>query len=255
MVSTLQYDGSFDGLLSAVFHAYEYKLTEVVFLRNAQEVPSLFGAVEQVNSSPKNALRILSAVERLCGKKGVSVLLRTFLSEDSRREDLIYRFLKYLFQEKRNILGNYAHPVVMDLSKLVKSVGREKHRMEAFVRFRKLKDESFYAHIAPDYDVLPLIAPHFKKRYSAQKWILYDLKRSYGLFYDLKKVEHFNPPEKILPELRRPTELLHSEESEYESLWRDYFASTTILERKNTKLHVQHVPRRYWKYLTEKQNL
>ncbi|WP_317126561.1 DUF4130 domain-containing protein [Chryseobacterium nematophagum] len=25
-----------------------------------------------------------------------------------------------------------------------------------------------------------------------------------------------------------------------------------IIERKNLKLHIQHVPRRYWKYLTEK---
>ncbi|RZJ49641.1 MAG: DUF4130 domain-containing protein, partial [Chryseobacterium sp.] len=25
-----------------------------------------------------------------------------------------------------------------------------------------------------------------------------------------------------------------------------------IVERKNLKLHVQHVPKRYWKYLTEK---
>ncbi|RZK75384.1 MAG: DUF4130 domain-containing protein, partial [Pedobacter sp.] len=25
--------------------------------------------------------------------------------------------------------------------------------------------------------------------------------------------------------------------------------------RKNTKLHVRHVPKRYWKYLTEKQDV
>jgi hypothetical protein len=30
---------------------------------------------------------------------------------------------------------------------------------------------------------------------------------------------------------------------------------TNIKERKNDKLHVQHVPKRYWKYLTEKKML
>lgn len=32
-----------------------------------------------------------------------------------------------------------------------------------------------------------------------------------------------------------------------------HFKSTNITERKNTKLHVQHIPKRYWRYLTEKQ--
>ena len=32
----------------------------------------------------------------------------------------------------------------------------------------------------------------------------------------------------------------------------EYFKSTNIKSRKNMKLHLQHVPKRYWKYLTEK---
>ena len=39
----------------------------------------------------------------------------------------------------------------------------------------------------------------------------------------------------------------------YQKLWHSYFQSINIEARKNTKLHLQHVPRRYWKYLTEKQ--
>jgi len=41
-------------------------------------------------------------------------------------------------------------------------------------------------------------------------------------------------------------------EIEYQKLWSEYFDHTNIKERKNTKLHTQHVPKRYWKYLTEK---
>ncbi|RZL34744.1 MAG: DUF4130 domain-containing protein, partial [Pedobacter sp.] len=46
---------------------------------------------------------------------------------------------------------------------------------------------------------------------------------------------------------------LNEKEELYTHLWKDYFKSTNIESRKNTKLHVQHVPKRYWKYLTEKQ--
>ncbi|MGY0039832.1 DUF4130 domain-containing protein [Pedobacter sp. NJ-S-72] len=47
--------------------------------------------------------------------------------------------------------------------------------------------------------------------------------------------------------------ILSEKEGFYAVLWKDYFKSTNIAARKNTKLHIQHVPKRYWKYLTEKQ--
>ena len=45
---------------------------------------------------------------------------------------------------------------------------------------------------------------------------------------------------------------LDAQEALYDQLWKDYFKSTNIVERRNIKLHLQHVPKRYWKYLTEK---
>ncbi|HMX40265.1 MAG TPA: DUF4130 domain-containing protein, partial [Saprospiraceae bacterium] len=41
-------------------------------------------------------------------------------------------------------------------------------------------------------------------------------------------------------------------EGSYQRLWRTYFSSTNIRERRNMKLHLQNVPSRYWKYLSEK---
>jgi hypothetical protein len=39
-----------------------------------------------------------------------------------------------------------------------KQVGREKHRMEAFVRFKKAKDGLFLSLVKPDFNVLPIIS-------------------------------------------------------------------------------------------------
>jgi hypothetical protein len=36
-------------------------------------------------------------------------------------------------------------------------------------------------------------------------------------------------------------------------LWQAYFDHVNIPERKNLKLHYRQMPRRYWKYLSEKQ--
>ena len=43
------------------------------------------------------------------------------------------------------------------------------------------------------------------------------------------------------------------QEDLYQSLWQTYFDHVNIKARKNMKLHIQHMPKRYWKYLVEKQ--
>ena len=40
---------------------------------------------------------------------------------------------------------------------------------------------------SPIFDVLPLIAGHFTRRYADQRWLIFDKKRRYGLYYDLRQ--------------------------------------------------------------------
>ncbi|MOA34861.1 hypothetical protein D3C78_1562730 [compost metagenome] len=128
--------------------------------------------------------------------------------------------------------------------------------MEAFIRFQHSEDGIFYCGIDPDFNVLPLIMNHFRDRYADQKWIIYDLNRHYGLYYDLYRVEEVRLNLDKEKRLQTPTANIQAgNEKLYATLWRDYFKSTNIAARKNTKLHVQHVPKRYWKYLTEKMSL
>jgi probable DNA metabolism protein len=111
----------------------------------------------------------------------------------------------------------------------------------------------YYAVIAPDFNVLPLITEHFGNRYADQRWLIFDAQRQFGAYYDLSEVEFvdFIPNEHMSGGLPLP-DALDETETKYSTLWNDYFRSTNIASRKNTKLHVQHVPKRYWKYLTEK---
>ena len=60
--------------------------------------------------------------------------------------------------------------------------------MEAFVRFKKTTDGLFLSLVRPDFNVLPLIQPHFKRRYQDQRWLIYDEQRKYGLYYDLHEI-------------------------------------------------------------------
>jgi len=180
--------------------------------------------------------------------------MKVYLSELEGSEDLIYRVCKKVFAKQRDILTNYADPDVLNVSKIVKSVHRERHRMEAFIRFKLTKDQIYWANVEPDFNVLPLIKNHFKKRYADQKWIIYDIKRNYGLYYDLQKIEMviFDFDQEFDP-TKTSEKIFDSREIEFQRLWKGYFNSSNIKSRKNMKLHIQHVPKRYWKYLVEKQ--
>lgn len=249
----LVYDGSFDGFLTCVFEVYELKLKQVSIFRKGFEQESLFGRIHEVQTDPIKADRVWKGISKKSSASGKSRIYYAFLSEKSGVENLLLRYIQYAFKSEIQIDSDFADEDVLKVSQLAKSVGREKHRMEAFVRFRLTKDELYFATISPDFNVVPLISNHFKRRYADQKWIIYDLTRHYGIFYDLEKVDII---ELTLPENFNATqtcpEFFADQELEFQTLWQDYFKSTNIPSRKNMKLHIQHVPKRYWKYLSEK---
>ena len=254
-MTTLIYDCSFEGLLTAVFEVFEYKLSSPkIISKENYSSENMFAEIHEVFTSKEKSERVLNKLELNIGKSGISQLLKVYLSE---REDLEFLILNAIQKSIKNslvnnILQNYADENILEIAKINKSINREIHRMHAFVRFEKLKDEVYFSKIEPDFNVLPLIVKHFKDRYQDQKWMIFDLKRHYGVTYDLQTVDFFYPETDQLYNFKKIENLLHEEEIRYQKLWQRYFFKTNIPERKNLKLHYQHVPKRYWKYLTEK---
>lgn len=251
-MTILIYDGSFDGLLTAIFELFEYryKYAEIIKKENFLQ-ENIFAEIHNVVTRDEKSRRVLKKLEQNIGKSGISQLLRVYFSELPEMERLILSAIRQSVQHpNENILQNFADNDILKISKICKSVSRERHRMTAFVRFEKMQDGVYFAKIDPDFNVLPLIRKHFKDRYADQKWMIYDLRRHYGLFYNLEQCDFFYPDEKL--NLHKYQEKFHDEEKKYQTLWQSYFKKTNIIERKNTKLHIQHVPKRYWKYLTEK---
>lgn len=249
----LIYDGSFEGLLSCVFTAYEQKLKVVEILPAGEEQKQLFYESQEVITEFEKSQRVFNALKKKVSKNGLLKIRWAFLSEAPGMEMQIFDMLQYIFSSKLQVDKDYTHPSVLHISKLAKQVGREKHRMEAFVRFRLTRDEIYFAVIEPDFNVLPIITKHFRSRYADQKWIIYDMKRKFGVFYDLNKTEYISIelPEDIGISGANP-EYFDDGEIYFQKLWKEYFDSTNIKSRANMRLHVQHVPKRYWKYLSEK---
>ena len=251
---TLIYDGTFDGFLCAVFHVYEYKLKDVTIKNKFTAQSQLFSDNENIITETEKANRVWNGIKNKTSRTGSYQLYYTFLSEKEGVESIMLDAIRYILSSNLNSDKDYSHPSILQIAQIAKMVGREKHRMEAFVRFKLTKDHIYFANIEPDFNVLPLIIKHFKSRYADQKWMIYDIKRAYGIYYDLEKVDIINIE---LPSgfnfTKTDSDYFAEEEFEFQKLWQDYFRSTNIASRKNMKLHTQHVPKRYWKYLSEKQ--
>lgn len=249
-MTTLIYDGSFEGLLTAAFEVYERKLTSVN-LERGQGNNVMFDEVITVITDNSRAERVLKGLKQKLTKMGVQRLYAAHVAEFENEDNTMLGYIRYVFDARQNIEEDYGNKYVMRLSELVKKVRREKHRMEAFIRFQKLKDETFYAAIEPDFNVLPLLIRHFKNRYADQKWIIYDIKRKYGVHYNLHDTEYISLDFSDVKATNVVSAYTRDEEI-YQVLWKNYFKSVNIPARKNTKLHLMHVPKRYWKHLTEK---
>lgn len=249
------YDGTFEGLLTCIFEGYSRNQFPDEIQPVGKQPENLFAEVVNIDSDSGKATRVWKGIQQKLSAKNKHLLYYAFLSEEKGIEMKILRFARRLFSEERNIETDLGDPDVLDIIQFARKVKKEAMRMMQFVRFQQTKDELYFCGIEPLYDVLPLVIDHFRKRFADQQWLLYDLKRNYGAFYNKKTVE-----EVVLSshEINRKTgqvseNVLNEGDAFYQTLWKSYFKNISIKERKNLRLQRQHMPRRFWKYLTEKQ--
>lgn len=254
-MTTLHYDGSFGGLLTAIFEVYERKLREVRVVKSGTATPDVFGHSQEVFTDEGKAKRVWAGLGKKLSPAATERIFSTYLCELPGAENYLLSYARYVFDSKENVEEDYGHAAVLWVTQTARKVWREKHRMEAFVRFQELKDGLFYGLVEPDHNVLPLIAPHFKSRYADQDWLIYDGRRKYGIHYQKctgAVQEVFFSEEETPTSNHVAAASLNDREELFQHLWRDYFKHTGIPARVNPKLHMKHIPLRYWKHLTEK---
>lgn len=251
-MTVMIYDGTFSGFLTTIFEVYEYKFEEVIIQRESEYQAVLMDREHRVINDPEKSKRVWKGVGEKLSALALRSLYRSFLSEEKNMENVLLAYIKYVFSSSSSVEYDFSHPSVLKIQQVAKMVYREKHRMEAFVRFQLTKDGLFYALIQPDFNVLPLIRKHFTDRYADQRWVIYDSKRKYGLYYDLNETTEIE----MSFDDKKPDDVsaVYEEGEElYQELWKQYFSSVNIAARKNMKLHIRHMPKRYWKNLIEKQ--
>lgn len=252
------YDKTFDGLLTAVFDAYIRKTFPDALLSEGDPLPLFYEEMHTVVTDEEKATRVWNSLQKKISSSALGCLTQSWLSELPEIGMLLFRYIRKTIDAPRSIETNFADPDVLQLARIWKKVDWERIRLLQFVRFQKAADGTFFAAYEPQYNALPLTIQHFKDRFADQKWMIYDMKRRYGFYYDLQEVIEVcfddNSREAHLITGMLDKSLMDEDEELFQKLWKTYFKATCIKERLNPRKHKQDMPVRYWKYLTEKQN-
>lgn len=249
------YDKTFEGLLTAVFYAYTRRSFPDRLLAEGEPLPLFYDEVFSVYTDDAKCDRVWKGLQKKISASALGMISTCWLSELPEIDELLFRYIRKAFDAPKSIELNFGDADVLEISKIYKKVCNERLRIVQFLRFQKAADGTFFTAVEPMYNVLPLVIPYLKDRFADQCWLFYDLKREYGYYYDQRDVSEVRFEEKQAHLLSGflSDDLLDTNEKLFQQLWKEYFKTIAIKERLNPRLHRQHMPARFWKYMTEKQ--
>lgn len=243
-MKTFLYDGTFEGLLTAIYDSFYSKVPPIGIFKSENYSALLLDEIIYIKTDEIKAKKVMNAIITKIDSKTLQNLYIVFLSNNKDAGTIALKYTKTAFK-----LGKDIHAFLnLDIVKMVEDIRRmvylEAHRFEGFIRFSLIENKFLYSSIEPDNDILELIAPHFSSRFSNEYFIIHDINREKALIYNKRswEITHMTVDD---------YNLFKSTKDEYVDLWKCYFESTTINERKNPKLQKRMMPIRYWKHLSE----
>lgn len=236
------YDGSFDGLLCCVFESYDKKeIPADIFSPDTAQTVLL--PQKEVVTDPKKSARVLISIPKKMGADALDFIRHAFLTCLPQKELYILLFLRMGFRFGPSVMNMLADDVVNTLFKAVKHLNNEAHLLKGFIRF-SVFNGALAAEIEPKNIVLPLLTLHFRERYPEERFLIYDRTHAMALIYQPYRPEIIPVDDLQLPE---PDE----EERAFRELWRLFYNTIEVQGRHNPKCRMSHMPKRYWKYMTE----
>jgi uracil-DNA glycosylase len=177
----------------------------------------------------KVAVRVPAQFRHLAG----SVVMHS----DPDRFALLYT-LAWRLQRERGLFNDAADPLMRRLHILAKQVGRDIHKMRAFLRFREI-DGRFVAWFEPDHHIVRANGAFFVRRFASMNWSI--LTPELSLHWDGETLSEG-------PAARRADA---PQGDPLEDMWRTYYASIFNPARLKVGAMLKEMPKRYWKNMPE----
>ncbi|RTM02426.1 MAG: DUF4130 domain-containing protein [Hyphomicrobiales bacterium] len=160
---------------------------------------------------------------------------------DPYRFGFLYRLLWRLRAEPK-LLSIATDPDILRLEAMEKAVGRDIHKMRAFVRFRRIGEgttERYVAWFEPEHFIVERNADFFVRRFTGMRWTI--LTPHASADWDGERLA-------IGPGAAKRDA---PAEDDAETLWRTYFENIFNPARLKVKAMQKEMPKKYWRNLPE----
>ena len=211
---------------------------EVLWADDPQQASLFAGDATVAEVPPAGAIKVPTAF--------LNMASRASAHTDARRWALLYRVLwRLTLGCERHLLSIATDRDVRQIQDWLKAVGRDIHKMHAFVRFRSVSvndatgREQFVAWFEPDHRIVRLAAPFFKQRFAGMDWSI--LTPYECAHWDGRRL-HFTAG---VPRSSAP------DRDALDDLWRTYYRNIFNPARVKISAMQSEMPKKYWKNLPE----
>lgn len=238
-----------DGIFTAIYDAWAARIPDekLRMLPDGTYEYELFAEYRYVETDMEKAVKVARSVSRKISGEAYRQIYAASLSHEEDKIMAIYRFLKLGFQVGAAVTDMHAKSEVCRMFELCRNVVNESHSFREFVRFSELENGILLARIRPKNFVLPLMAGHFADRFPEEHFVIIDDNSGMGVFHEKGKAWFLSPVDKASIE-----RIGNSRRSkEYERMWKTFFRTIAIEERKNYKCQRTMCALRYRDYMLE----
>ena len=193
---------------------------------------------------------------------------------DYDKGDAVYRTMVIGLSMKcgEEVLTNLANPYVARIFELTRRVGNEYLHWIGFLRFHELRNGVMFARIAPENNLLAMMAPHFADRLPLENFMIYDERRGLFIIHGVGNLDNprnsgnpGNPGNSgntvpventwAIVQGEKPNEEAITDYSDREEYYQELFTSfcktIAIESRVHTSLQTQMLPLKIRKYMVE----
>lgn len=238
------YDGSFDGLLTAIFDSFKNHELPLAITNDSNIQEDLFCEYKCIKTDTAKAKRVSKSISEKVSHEALTDIYYTYLSDTKNKGRICLEYVHTAFRFGKNVKSHMTIECVFSVISSIKRVKNEAHQFIEFIRFEELDGGVFYSKISPRCDILEIVSKHFQKRFPTMPWLIHDLTHNKCAVYNGNSL--YITPAHSAPKLSRT-----DDELKFRKYWKRFYDTIEIKERHNERCRSSHMPKRFWDNMTE----
>lgn len=224
----------FEDMMTCIYDAWSVALKEghenLRLVREPVYQMGLFDEYVHIDADDEKVEKVIRSIRKQISDQAYLYVFYASLSVEEDALQAIYNFLRVGFAVGGEVCSMYGNPHVMRMFELKRRVGSEAHYFREFARFTSLDDKVYVCHLEPKSNVALLVGRHFADRMPSEHWMIIDDTRRLAVVHpkDEEFYLRYLADEEFAILCRSETF-----EDQYTDMWRHFFKTIGIRERKN----------------------